>query len=93
VELAIENSDRREGRIKVHVNKVAHVKTIDLVARELGEEVDWLHDVALEMDVEDGVIWVYGVNDEGVMAFTKFGIENLAELIRLHRDQAIPKDR
>jgi hypothetical protein len=93
VELAIENSDRREGSLKVHVNKISHVKTIDLVARELGEEVDWLHDVALEMDVEDGVIWVYGVNDEGVMAFTDFGIETLVELIRVHRDQAVLKDR
>jgi hypothetical protein len=93
VELEIENSDRREGRLKVHVNKVARVKTIDLVAQELGEEVDWLLDVALEMDVEDGIIWVYGVNDEGVMAFTDFGIETLVEMIQIHREQTVPKDR
>jgi hypothetical protein len=77
----------------VHVNKVGHVKTMDLVAQELGEDVDWLRDVAIEMDVEDGVIWVYGVNDEGILAFTDFGIETLVELIRSHRDQAIPKGR
>jgi hypothetical protein len=30
----------------MHVNKVHSVRTIDRVARELGESVDWLHEVA-----------------------------------------------
>jgi hypothetical protein len=38
------------------------------------------------MDIEDGVIWVYGVGEDGVMAFTDFGIENLIELIKIHKD-------
>jgi hypothetical protein len=38
------------------------------------------------MDVEDGVIWVYGIGDDGVLAFTDFGIENLIELIKIHKD-------
>ena len=38
------------------------------------------------MDIEDGVIWVYGVGEGGVQAFTDFGIENLIELIRLHKE-------
>ncbi len=42
----------------MHVNKVHSVKTIDLVARELGESVDRLHEVADEMDTEDGFIRV-----------------------------------
>jgi hypothetical protein len=70
----------------MHVNKVSHVKTITLVARDLGESEDWLLDVANEMDVEDGVIWVYGVGNDGVMAFTDFGIENLIELIKIYKD-------
>jgi hypothetical protein len=71
----------------MHVNKVSHIKTIDLVAKELGEEVEWLHEVALEMDVEDGVIWVYGLDDDdGVLAFTDFGIETLVDLIKIHRE-------
>lgn len=73
------------GRV-MHVNKVHSVKTIDRVARELGENVDWLRDVADEMDTEDGVIWVYGDTDDGVMAFTNFGIETLTDLIELHRE-------
>jgi len=59
---------------------------IDRVAKELGENVDWLHEVADEMDTEDGVIWVYGDTDDGVMAFTDFGIETLSDLIEMHKE-------
>ncbi len=69
----------------MHVNKVHHVTTIHRVAADLGESVDWLHDVATEMDVEDGVIWVCGIGDDSIMAFTEFGIENLVELIKIHK--------
>ncbi len=65
----------------MHVNKVHHVTTINRVAKDLGENEDWLFDVANEMDVEDGVIWVYGVGDNGAMSFTDFGIE-----IKIHKD-------
>ena len=74
----------RPSGLTVHVNKVHHVTT--RVAETLGEYEDWLHDVANEMDVEDGVIWVYGVGEDGVMAFTDFGIETLTELIRMHKE-------
>jgi hypothetical protein len=74
------------GGVIMHVNKVHSVKTIDRVAKELGESVDWLHDVADEMDTEDGVIWVYGDADYGVMAFTDFGIEILTDLIEMHKE-------
>ena len=72
--------------LTMHVNKVHHVRTIGHVAKDLGESEDWLFDVANEMDVEDGLIWVYGVGDDGVMAFTDFGIENLIELIKIYKD-------
>jgi len=60
----------------MHVNKASHVNTINRVAEDLGENEDWLFDVANEMDTEDGLIWVYGVGEDSVMAFTDFGIEN-----------------
>jgi len=44
------------------------------------------------MDTEDGVIWVYGLGDDGVMAFTDFGIENLAELIKIHKELKSPDE-
>ena len=74
------------GGLTMHVNKVDHVTTIDRVAEQLGESVEWLYEVANEMDTEDGVIWVYGLGDDGVMAFTDFGIENLVELINIHKE-------
>jgi hypothetical protein len=70
----------------MHVNKVHHVTTINRVAIDLGENEDWLSDVANEMDIEDGVIWVYGVGEDGVMAFTDFGIENLIDLIKIYKE-------
>ena len=70
----------------MHVNKVYRVTTINRVAQELGEDEDWLSDVASEMEIEDGVIWVYGVGEDGVQAFTDFGIENLIELVRMYKE-------
>ena len=72
----------------MHVNKVSHIKTVDLVAKELGEDADTLYDVALVMEPEDGLIWVHGLDDEGVIAFTEFGVESLVELLQIHREQA-----
>ena len=70
----------------MHVNKVHSVTTIGRVAKDLGEDEDWLSDVANGMDPKDGLIWVFGLRDDGVMAFTDFGIENLMELIRIHKE-------
>ena len=70
----------------MHVNKVSHVTTISKVAADLGENEDWLFDVAAEMEPEDGLIWVFGIGDDGVMAFTDFGIENLIELIKIYKE-------
>jgi len=77
----------------MHVNKVNHVTTVERVAERLRESVDIIHHVALEMDTEDGVIWVYGVGDDGVLAFTDFGIEILVELIEIHKESKSRTDR
>ena len=37
------------------------------------------------MDQEDGLIWVYGLGDENVMAFTDFGIETLTGLVEIYK--------
>ena len=86
---ATDVSDCSPGGLTVHINKVQHVTTIDRIANDLGESEDWLHDVANEMEIEDGVIWVYGVGEDGVMAFTDFGIENLVDLIKMHKDRTL----
>jgi hypothetical protein len=51
-------------------NKIYSVTFISGVARELGIEEDLLHEISLEMDREDGVIWVEGLCEESVMAFS-----------------------
>jgi hypothetical protein len=51
----------------VHVNKVHHVTTVNRVAEQLGEDQDWLRDVASEMEIEDGLIWVYGAGEDDVL--------------------------
>ena len=61
------------------------VFTMARVAAMLGEDEDWLSDVALEMDPEAGCLTIYGVNDEGTTGFTNFGIENLKELVEIHK--------
>ncbi|MCK1554483.1 hypothetical protein IVB11_36965 [Bradyrhizobium sp. 177] len=66
-----------------HVNKVHHVTTITKVAKDLGEDYDWLRDIATEMEIEDGVLWVYGAGEDGIMAFTDFGIDELIELFKV----------
>ena len=68
------------------VNKVSHVFILSHVAEMLGENEEWLFEVAEEMDTEDGQLWVVGVGEDGVMAFTDDGIENLKELITIHKD-------
>jgi hypothetical protein len=45
----------------------------------------WLRDVANEMDLEDGVIWVYAIGEDGALAFTDFGMEVLIEPVRSYK--------
>jgi hypothetical protein len=73
------------GGLTLPVNKVHQVYTIARVAEMLGENQDWLWDVANEMDQEDGLSWVHGPGEDSVMAFTDFGIETLTGLIEIHK--------
>ena len=64
---------------------IGQVYTLPLVAEKLGEDADWLWDISCEMEPEDGCLSVLGPNDEHTVAFTDQGIDNLAELVRLHK--------
>lgn len=63
------------------VAAISAVFTIGYVANLLGEDEDWLFDLSIDMFPEDGSLWVYGVGEDGVPAFTKDGIENLRQII------------
>ena len=71
----------------MQLNKVSAIWTIAHVAAELGEDEDWLFDIIREMEPEDGVIWVYGppLGEDGTIAFSAFGVENLRNLIDIHK--------
>ena len=63
------------------VAAIAPVFTIGYVAKLLGEEEDWLQELSTDMFPEDGCLWVYGVGEDGVIAFTRDGIECLQQII------------
>ena len=78
--------DGRHRGLTVQLNKVHSVRTLALVARDLGEDVDWLADIAIGMEPEDGLIWVQDPqHEDGTMAFSAFGVESLCDLIKIHR--------
>jgi len=60
---------------------ISAVFTIGYVADLLGEDEDWLYDLSIDMFPEDGCLRVYGIGEDGVTAFTKYGIECLREII------------
>jgi hypothetical protein len=60
---------------------VASVFTITYVAEMLGEDEDWLHELSIAMFPEDGCLRVYGIGEDGVTAFTEYGIECLKQII------------
>ena len=67
------------------VNRVSHGKTIELVAKNMAKMGIGSSKSPWKMDTEDRVIRVYGVGEEGVMAFTDLGPENLADFIKVHK--------
>ena len=60
---------------------ISAVFTIGYVANLLGEDEDWLFELSIGMEPEDGSLWVHGIGEDGVPAFTRDGIDNLREII------------
>lgn len=71
-------------------NKVYSVTVISAVADQLGVDEDLLHEISLGMDREDGVIWVHGLNEDGIKAFTDDGVDELRNLLEIHREDCHP---
>jgi len=80
LELAASASAGPRGGMKVAAP--SYVFTISRVAELLGEDEDWLREIAMDMEPEDGCLTVYGLDDMSTIAFTRFGIECLQELVR-----------
>lgn len=72
---------------------ISYVFTISHVAEMLGEDEAWLREISINMDPEEGCLWVIGVGEDGCPAFTEYGIECLKQIIDDLRStgQAPPK--
>jgi len=79
VELATSSGVHPSGCLTLAA--IAAVFTITYVAEILGEDEDWLHELSIDMFPEDGRLRVYGVGEDGVTAFTEYGIECLKQII------------
>ena len=53
--------------------------------RSLGEDEEWLDEISIQLDPEDGRLRVLGLGDEATTAFSPFGVENLAEFVQIHK--------
>ena len=53
--------------MNVQRNKVHHVTTIERVAKDFGVTEDLVHELTIGLDPEDGLIWVYGLDDEVII--------------------------
>jgi hypothetical protein len=79
VELAAEVGSAKPGRLTMAA--IGAVFTIGYVANLLGEDEDRLHDLSIDMFPEDGCLWVYGLGEDGVPAFTQDASTNLRQII------------
>jgi len=73
-------------------NKVHHVYTAGLVAKRLGVDEDLIHELTVGLEPEDGVIWVYGIDDDdGITAFTDEGVEEVRLILEEYKRLASKK--
>jgi len=56
------------------------VYTIAYAAELLGEDEEWLRELAEQLEPEDGRLWIYDTDDRATLGFTERGIESLKEL-------------
>ena len=66
-------------------NKVYSVSVIAAVAEQLGVDEDLLHELSIGLEPEDGIIRVYGLGEDSVLAFTDEGVDELKNLLEMHR--------
>ncbi len=87
--MELEDVARRElhrgRRLNMQRNKVYAVTVFAAVAEQLGVEEDLLHEMSVGLEPEDGVIWVYGIGEDAIMAFTNEGVDELKNLLEMHR--------
>jgi hypothetical protein len=76
VELAAKLGRAQPGSLTMAA--ISAVFTIGYVANLLGEDENWIFDLAINRFPEDGCLWVHGVGEDGVPAFTRDGTKTCA---------------
>ena len=79
MELARPSANDQPGSLSVAA--ISAVFTIGYVAKLLGEDEDWLHELSISMFPEDGCLHVYGVGEDEGTAFIHYGIECLKQIV------------
>ncbi len=69
------------------------VHTLAAVANMLDVSEEFLYDLSIEMEPEDGCIAFYGTGDDYIPGFTADGIERLRELIAEPSNSISPSTR
>jgi uncharacterized protein YciU (UPF0263 family) len=65
---------------------IAHITTIALVARSLGQNEDQLFDLACDqLEPEDGLIWILDTDERQTIALTDSAIEMLQNILAEQR--------
>ena len=78
-------ADRHKTDV-LNMAAISYVFTLRRVATMLDEDEDFLHEIAMDMEPEDGRIYVMDLDDEeSIVALTEFGIENLKEFLAERR--------
>jgi hypothetical protein len=73
-------------------NKVHHVYTAGLVAKRLGVDEHLINELAIGLEPEDGVIFVYGLgDDDGITAFTDEGLKEIRLILGEYKQAISPK--
>ena len=67
---------------------ISYVFTLARVAKMLGEDEELLRELAEDMEPEDGCLSVLRPDDDDSMiAFTPFGVENLQQLLENYTER------
>ena len=60
---------------------ISHVFTLPRAAARLGISEQLLAEIAIDLEPEDGALWVHDGTDEGCCGFTDFGLESVQEIL------------
>ena len=72
---------------------ISHVFNLPCAAARLGISEELLAEIAIDLEPEDGVPWVYDSTEDGCHGFTLFGLESVQEILNDKPTLAFIKER